>query len=74
MINQLQWWGGKAITPLAILSQHLQLQDWVSTVRAIEHTLMPVIKITTAPVPMPSLGAESRKDYRGVTNFIFSLP
>jgi predicted nucleotidyltransferase len=66
IVNQLQWWGGKPITPLAILSQHLQLQDWVSTVRTIEHTLMPVIKITTAPVPMPSIGAEARKDYRGV--------
>jgi predicted nucleotidyltransferase len=66
VVNQLQWWGGKPITPLAILSQHLQLQEWVSTVRAIEHTLMPVIKITTAPVPMPSIGAEARKDYRGV--------
>jgi hypothetical protein len=68
VVNQLQWWGGKPITPLAILSQHLQLQEWVSTVRAIEHTLMPVIKITTAPVPMPSIGAEARKDYRGVRN------
>jgi predicted nucleotidyltransferase len=67
IVNQLQWWGGKPITPLAILSQHLQLQDWVSTVRTIEHTLMPVIKITTAPVPMPSIGAEGRKDYRRVS-------
>ena len=62
----MHWWGGKALTALAILSQHLQQQEWVSTVRAIEHTLMPVIKLTTAPVPMPWIGHEGRKDYRGV--------
>jgi predicted nucleotidyltransferase len=66
--HQLHWWGGKAVTAIAALTHHLQQRDWVSTIRAIEHTVMPVIKLTTASVPMPPLlgGGGERKDFRGV--------
>eukprot|EP00602_Paraphysomonas_sp_CaronLab_P013170 CAMPEP_0185042476 /NCGR_PEP_ID=MMETSP1103-20130426/42376_1 /TAXON_ID=36769 /ORGANISM="Paraphysomonas bandaiensis, Strain Caron Lab Isolate" /LENGTH=1180 /DNA_ID=CAMNT_0027582561 /DNA_START=624 /DNA_END=4166 /DNA_ORIENTATION=- len=65
--NHVQWWGGKPLTALAVLSHQLEQAEWVSTVRAIEHAPMPVIKLTTAPVPMPPVGGTGeRKDFRGV--------
>lgn len=50
--HQMQWFGGRWMSPLAILSQQLQHASWVTSLKSIEKTAMPVIKLTTAPVPI----------------------
>jgi len=50
--QQMQWFGGRWLSPMAILSQQLQQASWVTTLKTIENTAMPVIKVTTAPVPI----------------------
>ena len=52
--QHMQWFGGRLMSPLAILSQQLQQAPWVTTLKTIENTAMPVIKVTTAPVPIAS--------------------
>jgi predicted nucleotidyltransferase len=47
----MPWRGSGGAHHLTTLADQLQSQDWVSSVQCIKHTSVPIVKLTTAPVP-----------------------
>lgn len=55
-----RWGAGAGLSSIVVLKQHLQQASWVSTIQSIDNTAMPLIKLTTAPVPMPHTTGNTR--------------
>lgn len=71
VVNQIQWWSGNnPVSTMAILTQNLRSAPWVSSVRTIENTAMPVIKLVTSPA---LLSGNSSSDNRGTIRIDISF-